>query len=234
MVVFGTGKFFETGDASSPYTPQRLYGIWDAQPFGATSTPPGATLSGTDRVLQRTIATRTIGDAQYFTVSSGPVSWGDGAGVGLRGWYLDLPNAGQRMIHPLEPLAGTFLLASTISPESSAPPDVCVASGSGSGWVYIIDGITGSGPTIAALDTNGDGTINDSDAVVGGYRDVVDGRPSPITLHPTANGTRLCIETAQSICTQIRLQCGQLGAAACPVNPAARIKSRSWRQLFMR
>lgn len=234
MVVFGTGKFFETGDASPPYTPQRLYGVWDAQPFGATSTPPGSTLSGTGRLLQRTIATTTIGQAQYFTVSSGPVSWGDGAGIGLRGWYLDLPNAGQRMIHPLEPLAGTFLLASSISPESSSPPDVCVASGSGSGWVYIIDGITGSGPTIAALDTNGDGTINDSDVVVGGYRDVVDGRPSPISLQPTANASRLCIETAQSICTQIRLQCGQIGAPACPVNPTDRIKSRSWRQLFMR
>jgi type IV pilus assembly protein PilY1 len=234
MLVFGTGKFFETGDVSPPYDPQRLHGIWDAQPFGAVSTPPGATLIGTARLLQRTITTTTIGQAQYFTVSSGPVEWGDGAGIGLRGWYLDLPNAGQRMIHPLEPLAGTFLLASTLSPESSAPPDVCVASGSGSGWVYIIDGITGSGPTIAALDTNGDGTINDLDVVVGGYSDVVDGRPSPISIQVTASGSRLCVETAQSMCTQIRLQCGQLGAAACPVLPTAGIKSRSWRQLFMR
>ena len=235
MVVFGTGKFFETSDASPPYTPQRLYGIWDAQPFGASSTPPGATLSGTGRLLPRTITTTTIGQAQYFTVSSGPVSWGDGAGSGLRGWYLDLPNPGQRMIYPLEPLAGTFLLASTLSPESSAPlNDVCLASGSGSGWVYLIDGITGSGPTIAALDTNGDGTIDDSDVVVGGYQDVVDGRPSPISLHATARSSKLCIETAQSNCTQIRLQCGQLGAAACPVTPTAGIKSRSWRQLFMR
>ncbi|KQT10706.1 hypothetical protein ASG30_07790 [Ramlibacter sp. Leaf400] len=234
VVVFGTGKFFETSDASSPYTPQRLYGIWDAQPFGATSTPPGASISGTGRLVQRTITTTTIGQAQYFTVSSGPVAWGDGAGSGLRGWYLDLPNAGQRMINPLELLAGTFLLASTLSPESSAPPDVCVATGSGSGWVYIIDGVTGSGPTIAALDTNSDGLINDTDVVVGGYRDAVDGRPSPIRLQSPANSNRLCIETAQSICTQIRLQCGQLGAAACPVTPTAGIKSRSWRQLFMR
>ncbi|WP_167772516.1 pilus assembly protein [Ramlibacter henchirensis] len=234
VVVFGTGKFFETGDAAPPYNPQRLYGIWDAQPFGAASTPPGAALSGTGRLVLRTIATTNIGQAQYFTVSSGAVAWGDGAGIGLRGWYLDLPNAGQRVIHPLEPLAGTFLLASTISPESAAPPDVCVATGSGSGWVYIIDGVTGSGPTIATLDTNNDGLINDADVVVGGYRDVVDGRPTPITLQATASGTRLCIETAQSVCTQIRLQCGQLGASSCPVPPATGIKSRSWRQLHMR
>ena len=234
MVVFGTGKFFETGDASSPYNPQRLYGIWDAQPFGAVSTPPGATLSGSARLLQRTITTTTIGQAQYFTVSSGPVAWGDGEGIGLRGWYLDLPNAGQRTVHPLEPLAGTFLLASTLSPESSAPPDVCVATGSGSGWVYIIDAVTGSGPTIAALDTNGDGFVNDMDVAVGGYRDAVDGRPSPISLQTTATSNRLCIETAQATCTQIRLQCGQLGTGACPVTPTGGIKSRSWRQLFMR
>lgn len=234
VVVFGTGKFFETSDASPPYNPQRLYGIWDAQPFGAMTTPAGATFSGTGSLVQRTITTTSIGQAQYFTISSGPVAWGDGAGSGLRGWYLDLPNAGQRMINPLELLAGTFLLASTISPESSAPPDVCVATGSGSGWVYIIDGVTGSGPTIAALDTNGDGLVNDTDVVVGGYRDAVDGRPSPIRLQTTASSSRLCIETAQSICTQIRLQCGQLGAAACPATPTAGIKSRTWRQLFMR
>lgn len=234
VVVFGTGKFFETGDASAPYNAQRLYGIWDAQPFGATGTPPDASLSGTSRLVQRVITTTTVGQAEYFTVSSGPISWGNGTGMGLRGWYLDLPNAGQRMIHPLEPLGGTFLLASTLSPESSSAADVCVATGSGSGWVYIIDGITGSGPTIAALDTNNDGMINDADVVVGGYRDVVDGRPTPINLQTTTQVTKLCVETAQSTCTQIRLQCGQLGAGACPVNPTAGIKSRNWRQLFMR
>lgn len=234
MVIFGTGKFLETSDTSPPYITQRLYGIWDAQPFGNAGTPPGATLSGVDRLVQRTITTTTVGQTQYFTVSSGTVEWGNGTGSGLRGWFLDLPNAGQRMIHPLEPLAGTFLLASTLSPESSAPPDVCVATGSGSGWVYIIDGITGSGPTLATLDTNGDGSINDLDVVVGGYADVVDGRPSPISLQVTASGSRLCIETAQSNCTQIRLQCGQLGAGACPVLPTGGIKSRSWRQLLMR
>lgn len=233
VVVVGSGKFFETGDASPPYNPQRLQGIWDAQPFGATSTPPGASLSGTANLVQRTIGTVTVGGVEFYTVSSGPITWGDGVN-GLRGWYMDLPNSGQRVVNPLEQLDGTFLLASTLSPESSSTPDVCTASGSGSGWVYIIDGLTGSGPTKNALDTNADGTIDDMDVVVSGYRDVVDGRPSPIRLQVTATGTRLCIETAQSTCTQIRLDCGQQGAAACPSSTSSGIKSRSWRQLFMR
>jgi type IV pilus assembly protein PilY1 len=233
VVVLGTGKFFETGDASPPYAPQRLVGIWDAQPFGASSTPPEASVSGVANLVQRTITTVLVGSTEFFGISAGPVTWGDGV-AGLRGWYLDLPNGGQRVVNPLEQLAGTFLLASTLSPESSAPPDVCVAAGSGSGWAYIIDGVTGSGATQATLDTNGDGTINDLDAVISGYRDAVDGRPSPVTLQVTATGSRLCIETAQSTCTQIRLQCGQLGMPACPITPAAGIKSRSWRQLYMR
>lgn len=234
MIAFGTGKFFETSDASPPYNPQRLVGIWDAQPFGAPSTPAGAaSLTGVSQLVQRTISTVTVGASEYFTVSSGPITWGNGL-IELRGWYLDLPNSGQRTVNPLELLGGTFLLASTLSPESSVPPDVCVMSGSGSGWAYIIDAVTGSGPTLATLDTNLDGVVNDADEVVGGYRDAVDGRPAPISLQVTARTNRLCVVTAQSTCTQIRLQCGQQGMPACPSSSAGSIKSRSWRQLFMR
>jgi type IV pilus assembly protein PilY1 len=62
----------------------------------------------------------------------------------------------------------------------------------------------------------------------------VDGRPTAITIERTTSRDRLCIETAQATCTRIDLQCGQLGADACPVLPPPGLKSRDWRQLFMR
>jgi type IV pilus assembly protein PilY1 len=231
MVVFGTGKFFASTDAGPPYSDQRIYGVWDAQPFGPTTVPGQSASFST--LVQRTLTSVSSGSATFTVISAGEITWGSGT-TGIRGWYINLPHLGQRVVYPLERLSGTFLLASTLSPESAAPADMCVQTGSGSGWVYLIDAITGSGPTKRALDTNNDGVINEADLVVSGYQDAVDGRPTPIQLQATRDRTRLCIETAQMNCTRIELECGQLGADACPsaLNPA--IKAREWRQLFMR
>lgn len=235
VVSFGTGKFFDLADATGPYDTQRLYGVWDAQPFGASSTPAGAAMPSISQLVQQTITVVPAGSpaVDFYRVSANDVAWGNGL-TGPRGWYIDLPNTGQRMVYPMERLPGTFILASTLSPESRATQDICVASGSGSGWVYIIDGVTGSGPTKRALDTNGDGVIDDVDQVVSGYVDPVDGRPTSIGLPSSKLADQLCIETAQSSCTRVLLQCGQAGANACPGATASGIKTREWRQIFMR
>ena len=248
VVNFGTGKFFETSDTTSPFVTQRLYGIWDKQPFGAMSTPTGAAgLTGTSALQVQSIGTVTVGTIAYYSVSTNTVAWGDGLLAGKRGWYIDQPNSGQRVAYPLERLFektdSTFILASTISPVSSAAADLCVQTGSGSGWVYIIDGVTGSGSTKETLDTNNDGSVNDGDVVVSGYQDPVDGRPTAISTSSNGSGggdETGCIVTAQNKCVTFKLKCGQVGMPACRCvtncgGPgAATIKKREWRQLFMR
>jgi type IV pilus assembly protein PilY1 len=235
VVAFGTGKFVEASDVNAPFNSQRLYGVWDAQPFGATAIPSGAALSGVTQLVQQVITTVTVGSpaVNYFKVSANPVNWGSGT-TGVRGWYIELPNAGQRSVYPMERLVGTFVMASTLSPISATPPDACYSTGSGSGWVYIFDGVTGSGPVKPTLDTNFDGIINALDAVVSGYVDPVDGRPASVTLPGSSTVDRLCIETAQASCTKLDLQCGQAGAKSCPGATSSDIKSRKWRQVFMR
>lgn len=234
VVTFGTGKFFETTDTVAPYKTQRLYGVWDAQAFGAASTPGGAYLTSSAlaaQFVQQTISIVTVGTLDYYHVSANPVAWGNGL-TGIRGWYIDLPNSGQRVTNPIERLAaGTFVLASTLSPVSAAAADACLLTGSGSGWVYIIDGVTGSGPTKPTLDTNNDGYIDASDALVSGYQDVVDGDPTAISIGTTNKG---CIVTAQNTCKKFELVCGQVGMPACPAAAIPGLKSREWRQLFMR
>jgi type IV pilus assembly protein PilY1 len=237
VVAFGTGKFTETTDTSEPFETQRMYGIWDKQPFGATSVVAGDAVTGDTALQQQTITTVTISSIKYYAVSTNPVAWGDGLSTGKRGWYINLPNSGQRVANPLERLfeksGGTFVIASTISPVSSAAPDLCVQSGSGSGWVYLIDGLTGSGSTLPTLDTNGDGVIDSLDAIVSGFQDAVDGLPKAIT---TGSDTG-CIVTAQDTCVKFKLQCGQVGQPGCPptATPGSlTIKKREWRQLFMR
>lgn len=237
VVSFGTGKFFESADTVAPYVTQRLYGIWDKQAFGASSLVVGDTVTGLTALQVQTISTVVVGGVDYYGVTANPVAWGDGLLSGMRGWYINLPNSGQRVAYPVERLfeknGGTFILASTISPVSSAATDLCVQSGSGSGWVYLIDGLTGSGPTKQAFDTNGDSVIDDTDIVVAGYQDPVDGRPTTVVTG-TDKG---CIVTAQNTCVTFELKCGQVGQAACPVIPTPTgriIKTREWRQLFMR
>jgi len=248
VVDFGTGKFFDTTDATGPYVTQRLYGVWDKQAFGTSVPPLGAAgLTGTSQLLQQTITTVNVLGVDYYALSTGIPVWGDGLTSGSRGWYYDLPNSGQRVPYPIDRLfasvGDTFIMASTLSPVSATPTDVCMASGSGSGWVYLMDGVTGSGPTQPALDINHDGNIDSGDNaaaggnVIGGYQDGVDGRPTAITIVSTLTHDEACIETSVATCNKIDLKCGQTGTHACPppvTPPGITVNKREWRQLFMR
>jgi len=248
VVNFGTGKFFELTDTEAPFVTQRVYGVWDKQAFDGSSTAPaGASLNNTSLLQLQEINSTVVSGTTYYTVTSNTVNWGDGlTGTGVaggihRGWYIDLPNSGQRVAYPIERLfeksGSTFLLVSTISPVSSSDADLCVQTGSGSGWTYFIDGVTGSGSTKPTLDTNGDGTIDATDVVVSGYQDPIDGRPTAISISSAPTGETGCIVTAQNKCVKFELKCGQLGMPACPNPPSpgsTTVKKREWRQLFMR
>ena len=255
VVSFGTGKFVDAADTvSSNFLTQSIYGIWDKQDFGKTPVSSGATFVGrspkladgvTSKFLQeQTITTVPVTNVvngqsittNYFNVSANSVAWGDGLASGKRGWFIDLlpSTSGQRVTYPLERLTGTFVMATTISYVSAATPDVCTVSGSGTGWAYIIDGLTGGGPTKQVIDTNSDGAVNESDALVSGWKDVVDGRPTAITIGSTSKAESYCIVTGQSTCIKSQIACGQTGANACAPAALSGLKTREWRQLFMR
>jgi type IV pilus assembly protein PilY1 len=248
VVTFGTGKFVETVDTTD-LSAQTLYGVWDSRPFGEVVAPLGAApVSGLLQLQPQTITTVTLPGpppVDYYKVSTNAVVWGDGLLTGKRGWYINLPNSGQRVVYPVERLAGTVVMATTLSPVSSVVADACVQTGSGSGWVYLIDGLTGSGPTKPTLDTNGDGVVDSSDTVVSGYQDPVDGRPTSIkkgSCEADLDNPPPCfklecqydIETAQSKAVPVKLLCGQPGMPPCCSTSVPGIKSREWRQLFMR
>ncbi len=76
VVTFGTGRFFLAADALSPYVTQRLYGVWDAQPFGAATTPTGAGVTGLTSLVQQTITAVTVAGSppvEYYNVSTNAV-----------------------------------------------------------------------------------------------------------------------------------------------------------------
>jgi type IV pilus assembly protein PilY1 len=246
VVSFGTGKFFETTDTAAG-SPQTMYGIWDKEQFSPTvvTATAGYTVTDTSRLQVQKISTVPLGNpvVNYFSITANTVAWGNGFATGGRGWYINLGDSGtplveghlgERVVYPVERLAGTYVIATTLTPISSTTGDACETVGSGAGWTYIFDGVTGSGPTKKSVDTNGDNVIDGNDALVSGFRDPVDGRPTPISIDSTPVKDKYCIVTAQQLCTTVEIHCGQIGSKACPVGGTSGVKSREWRQLFMR
>jgi type IV pilus assembly protein PilY1 len=229
MVVAGTGKFYEVADITNN-AQQTLYGIWDPVAFGAATIPAGTSLTNRTTLVQQTIGAATVGPNgnTYYPISTNAVDYA----VGKRGWYIDFPYTGQRLVYPLDFLSGRFAAADTISP-SNVSLDPCSNLSGGTGYFYILDALSGAGPTEAVLDTNGDGNVDGSDLVVSGLEGKADGRN--VTLEVSKNATRTTYVNVSGGApggTLITISCRLTGT--CLTTTPTRIKSREWRQLFMR
>ena len=180
MVVAGTGKFYEVGDISTT-AQQSLYGIWDKTRFGAAVIPPGSALTDKTLLVEQTIGSAQLGadNNTYFGISRNPVDYvgttTPSVTAARRGWYTNLPNVGQRSTYPMNILANRIAVADTISP-ANVSTDPCSNTGSGTGYLYAFDALSGAGPKQAILDTNGDSNVDSSDLIVSGVTTAADGR----------------------------------------------------------
>ena len=238
MVVFGTGKFFEVADITNNTT-QSVYGVWDPLPFGAAVIPSGTTLTSTTTLL----VSQTIGGAQvgadgntYYGVSANTIDYVGQTSPSVieprRGWKINLPNTGERLVYPIQILEGKFIVAETISP-SNVSLNPCKVSGTGIGFKYLLDGLTGAGPDEAIFDTDGDGDVDSSDLIVSGFQGRADGRSVILEVSRNATESKLVIIGAEKLTKAITLSCRLRGDCISPSSAAA-VKSRQWRQLFMR
>ena len=237
VVSLGTGKFFENADVSSTAT-QSMYGIWDKTGFGAPTT--GSAVIGTSALVQQTISnpiavTRTAVDGStyivnYYSISQNKVDW-----TTKSGWFINLPNTGQRVAYPVEVIASPFISVDTISPAGTTTADICTSATGGSGWLYLINGLTGAGPSESVLDTNGDGNITSADLILSGFNTRADGRNTNLKVDSLSDATQqsfVILSGGESSATQVKFSCAALGN--CPPSVTSAIKSRKWRQLFMR
>jgi type IV pilus assembly protein PilY1 len=156
MVVFGTGKYLENSDTTSPYSVQSLYGVWDktaTSTIADRSSLVAQTVTGTVSVLNTT----TNVTNNYRATSANTVDW-----TAKRGWYMDFPSSattGERIaFNPL--LRNDRIVASTLIP--SATP--CLSGGSS--WLMELDAITGARLGETPFDANGDGTFNSLDYII--------------------------------------------------------------------
>lgn len=166
LINIGTGKIFESEDATNVNT-QSLYGLWDKQDI--TGVTPSPITGGTSLLQQQTFSVDSSG---YYKISDIPIVWTDDPGPplvpGKRGWYIDLssPNGERVVTNPL--ILDDQIIFTTLIPATSLDP--CV-SNSQSGLIQISP-INGGPLTYKTIDTNGDGILNASDALVSGKRGV--------------------------------------------------------------
>ncbi|AMP01409.1 neisseria PilC beta-propeller domain protein [Collimonas arenae] len=115
LVMFGTGKYFETADLGNTNT-QSVYGIWDK---------PGAdAVTGRSQLQVQTLTAVYSAEGQSLgrTLSSNPVAWGT-----KRGWYIDYLTSGERTVGTLHILNDVILLNTSLTPNTADP---CAGGGS--------------------------------------------------------------------------------------------------------
>jgi type IV pilus assembly protein PilY1 len=144
MVLFGTGQYLQNADVPS-VSVQSLYGVRDA----------GAAVSGRADLVQQTVTdVATISGSTYRAVSNNAVNYAT-----KKGWYLDLPGSGERVV--VDPILrnGRFIVATTV-------PNADPCSAGGSSWLMEVDYLGGGRLNKAVFDVNVNGGIDGTDIAV--------------------------------------------------------------------
>ncbi|MGA4448155.1 pilus assembly protein [Ectopseudomonas chengduensis] len=136
LVVFGTGKFFETGDKEGDKTiAQSVYGIWDKQTRGELASNPGINRSS---LQQQSISEQTTVSAadgttrQGRVISNNAIDWST-----QNGWYLNLVQSDGEMV-----VENMSQLGRTIFMQSLVPNDDPCGDGAAN-WTYALNPFTG-------------------------------------------------------------------------------------------
>lgn len=136
LVVFGTGKFFETGDKEGNKSiAQSVYGIWDKQTLGQASSNPGISRSS---LQQQSISEQTTVSAadgttrQGRVISNNAIDWST-----QNGWYLNLVQSDGEMV-----VENMSQLGRTIFMQSLVPNDDPCGDGAAN-WTYALNPFTG-------------------------------------------------------------------------------------------
>lgn len=157
VVMVGTGSYFRAEDDDAVNAQrQTLYGIFDSSASPVTGVARSS-------LRQQSITTNTndviVGSVTYKAdelryLTANPIQTND------RGWYVDLPSDGERVINEAVFPSGAkrdTVLFSTLIPN----PDLC--SPGLNGFLMSVSVATGGRFTEPTLDLNGDGNIDNTD-----------------------------------------------------------------------
>ncbi len=147
VVGFGTGKYLELSDIADT-SQQTFYAVWD-------DLEGSYPISGRSSLVEQEVEdTKVVGGRNYRATSNNGVDYG----AGKKGWYMDLPESGERVAY--NPLArdGRFVFTTLIPND-----DACAAGGTS--WLMELDYLTGSRLNTSPFDVNNSGTFDEDDEI---------------------------------------------------------------------
>ncbi len=165
LVVVGTGKYVESIDSDPTVGgTQSMYAVWDRAASLDISDAAGG--NGFTRGQFAQIQLGTVGAFRVVNEATSDVpDWLDGDGNPQdRGWFVDLPQQGERVIRRVLVRSGIVFFVTLIP--SSEP---CVSGGTG--FLMALDANTGGVPNPdqqdnpVPFDINGDGEFDDGDYI---------------------------------------------------------------------
>ncbi len=234
LVVLGTGALSTESEANSTAV-QTIYTVWDKPEDTVARTMQAWPVPNVQ--TQELFASRTLTQLTGASVSAGVYFGSTGNAVNWttqRGWKMDLTGVnmdGLRMIYPPQRFLNTnYVLLSAVAPARNV---VVCESASGSGINFFIDVTDGRTPALSdsyvTFDTNGDGLINGSDALVAGQKTDADGIDAIVTGSVTQDANhdvrRVCLQnTKGQSCGEHRQTRGGVGVR--------QVKDRVWRRII--
>ena len=200
MIAFGTGRNVTANDRRTDITQnvQTLYSVLDNARYRmntdktALEIHPGTgdcatksdcvptpavvgTMNSTGKLLAKQSITLVTGgkEADDATITASQeltaTTWSN-----YKGWYLDFPATGERLLKPMQFFDGSNILAvysespsGTKNSESDNINESCVPvkvdTSAGAQWRTLVNIMDGKRPTIQLIDTNNDGSYNGAD-----------------------------------------------------------------------
>jgi type IV pilus assembly protein PilY1 len=141
LVIFGTGKFFETNDKDGDKTmPQTVYGIWDKQTLGEEASAPNITRGSLQqqRITNQVTVAADGSSRQGLVISNNAIDWsGSPTQAAQNGWWLDLRKSeGEMVVENMSQLGRTVFFQTLI------PNDDPCGDGA-TNWTFAINPFTG-------------------------------------------------------------------------------------------
>ncbi|MFZ0255139.1 MAG: PilC/PilY family type IV pilus protein, partial [Gammaproteobacteria bacterium] len=144
LAIFGTGQYLVEADKATTFG-QTFYGVWDAG---------SGDLTQSDLIQQMIGTGATAAGVSARTLTNNTVDYSGSD----RGWYINLPDSGERVITNTL-IRGDLVLFNTTIPDSSP----CAYGGTG--WLMLAKIQNGGRPDEPAFDLNGDRSIDTLDTI---------------------------------------------------------------------
>lgn len=167
QILFGTGRNLEEADRTNDRV-QTIYSVWDRSQYAVVktvglseTTDPRSSIPGRTALVQQSVtgavtsrASGTETPTHFFNTSRQPVAYSRTDTRAPRGWYMDLPDAGERVLNNPQLFEGQkVILATSAPPQGNAEETCAFEQAPGGGAINVLNMITGQPGKTPAFST---------------------------------------------------------------------------------